>query len=333
MPSIENSLDKFNGLDPEFILTIDSEEVAAVIGKIAAEYKIGFGVLSSLLIFLVVGDLREEEAVKYLREKGIELSAAEAVFSDFRQRVIVPLSRRIEFLNVNPRKKMTVKEEKEILLEMFGKKLLRELDKHTLILNNINVRIFYILNKEPAFQDELARALLANKENVSNKEFIIDGRPATGNIANWIQQFIKDNGSALFDSVILSRFFTVSRNIKKLNDRERELVRKILLVYRNLKFFPESMPNDTGEGWQILPFEIPAEEKLEQAKEKIESLPQQVATPDKNARPDKIEEEKIKATAEQLEQLKNTAENYPRGSLSRKAVEEEIKKLEGRSKK
>ena len=46
-----------------------------------------------------------------------------------------------------------------------------------------------------------------------------------------------------------------------------------------------------------------------------------------------FKENKEKAENEQLSELKTLAANYPPGSLERKAVEEEIRKLEVRSKK
>jgi len=88
-----------------------------------------------------------------------------------------------------------------------------------------------------------------------------------GTVSNWLKNFIGTNGSAIFDSVALSKYLTGSKSGAKLSQEEKEKVRKVLLIYRNLKFFPDSMPDDNGEGWQILPFEAPVEEeKLEEAK-------------------------------------------------------------------
>ncbi|MDD5528190.1 MAG: hypothetical protein PHO56_04460 [Patescibacteria group bacterium] len=330
MPYIQDSLNKFSELEPEVILTVDGDEAVKNIEAVAQRNNIETGPLSMALIFLATDDLSMDKIAPYLEER-LETSSATAqkITADFIDSVVNPLKKRLDFLNFNPGKTMTVEEEKNYLSEMFMKNLLSELKNHPIILDAINHQIFYILDKDLKFSGELVKMLLANEEILTSGTVLAGGKSLSGAIGNWLKNFIEVNGSSIFDSVALSRYLIGSKSAVKLSQPEKEKVKEILTIYRNLKFFPESMPDDTGEGWQILPFEIPAEEKLAQAKEKIESLPKQVAESKQavvfSAR-HLAEEKEEEERKEKLEQLNKIMEKYPPNSLQRKAVEEEIKK-------
>ena len=68
-----------------------------------------------------------------------------------------------------------------------------------------------------------------------------------------VLNFIKKNGSGIFNNLVLIEYLVNSDNAKKLDNKEKELLKKLLLLYRNIKFFPESMPDDNGESWEIIP--------------------------------------------------------------------------------
>src|SRR3989339_772390 len=67
--------------------------------------------------------------------------------------------------------------------------------------------------------------------------------------------FIKQYGSGFFDNVTLSRYITFSENVKKLDENEKNLVKKLLQLYRNLKFFPDSMKDIPVDDWEIVPID------------------------------------------------------------------------------
>lgn len=158
------------------------------------------------------------------------------------------------------------------------------------------------------FKKDLENALYNNQEKLTRKEFILDGKPARPTIANWLKDFLQKVGSGRFNNVILTQFVTNSENAKKLDDKERKILGDMLELYRNLKFFPESMAHLPPERWEIIPTAQPKEE----IKREVAPLP-------------KGEKEK------ELRRLREIAEQFPAGSLERKAVEEEIEKLEVRS--
>jgi hypothetical protein len=195
-----------------------------------------------------------------------------------------------------------------------------------------DVLIYLLADKGESFRAELERALLANNEVITFAKFAVGGRPAAAVISAWLKNFISEVGSGLFDNLTLTKFLTSSANCKVLSDEEKNIVKKLLLVYRNIKFFPASMPNKTGEGWEI----IPSETEIDLTKAKTVGVPltADYAAKAESARMAAVKEEqnrKEAARAEEisrkLTELQAMAAAYPAGSLQRKAVEEEIRKL------
>jgi hypothetical protein len=326
MPDIQDSLEKFNGLEPVIILTVDGDETVKNIQKVAQKNNIETSPLSVTLIFWATDSLTLNKIPSYLEERLETLAAtAQKITTDFIAEVITPLLKRLIFLSSNPAKQMTVVEEKDILRDMFLESLLAELKNNQIILDAINHQVFYVLAKDLKFRDELVKSLLANEEFLTGGTVLVSGKLVRPTISNWLKNFIEVNGSNIFDSVILSKYLSSSKSAAKLSLDEKGNISKILAIYRNLKFFPESMPNDTGAGWQILPFEILVEKNLEEAKEKIKSLPDQLEKPEKKIVPiidQALEEKKVK-----LSELEKISGRYSPGSLEKKAVEEEIKKV------
>jgi hypothetical protein len=157
-------------------------------------------------------------------------------------------------------------------------------------------------------KDDLEKALYANQEKITTANFILDGKVSVGTVANWIKHFLALKGSDMFDNIVVSSFLVQSPNAKILNSDEKAIVRRLLLLYRNLKFFPQSMPNQTGEGWEIIPTET------EEDAPRTKIVPKkEVVTPD--AKLAELEDRLSKALA---------------GSLQRRVIEEEIKKIKNK---
>jgi len=162
MPNIQDSLNKFNELEPEVILTVDGDETVKNIETVAQRSNIETGPLSLATIFLTVGDITLDKIAPYFQERlSTSAATAKQIADDFIATVIVPLKKRIDFLNFNAAKAMTVDEEKNYLLEMFLKKLLAEFNDHPIISDAINHRIFYLMDKDDRFSDQLFKQLLA----------------------------------------------------------------------------------------------------------------------------------------------------------------------------
>lgn len=304
MFNIEESLKKFNNLAPEIILSVDNDEVLEKLKKLESKHNVD---LSSLVVIVVANNLTEVDILNYLkREFGVTDIVANAIWKDLNEEIFLPLKKRLEFLDANNSKAMKETEEKNIVAEIVKNSLIKELKSHPIIKNAINQRIFYILSKDINFKKELERDLYSNQEMLTSVNLNLDGQVVKATVSNWLKDFIGDNGSGIFDSVILSKYLTQSENAKKLNVPEKKLVSDLLEFYRNLKFFPESMPSDNGDGWEI--FSI---EKNDNGMSKARTV----------SGPPKSEEERI------IGELEKMSIQYSQGSLEKKVIEEEIKKI------
>ena len=142
----------------------------------------------------------------------------------------------------------------------------------------------------------------------------------------------------MFDNVTLTRFAAYSPNAKDLDLEEKESVQKLLRLYRNVKFFPQSMPTDDGTDWEIIPV-TQTDEYLKKARtvsgppktedeKKIEELKKEEEQYDEESLEKKVIEEEGVKKQRRIEDLKFLASKYPQKSLERKAIEEEVRKLE-----
>jgi hypothetical protein len=299
---IEESLKKFNELPEEVMLTIDNEKIAAIIDELNEKYKVN---LYPLLIYVTVGDIGDAEMPGYLkREFQASDENAKNIIQEFSDRILAPIMKRVLFLSADESKPLFIVDEKKLIIEIFEEKLVEEIMNHPLIIEAVNSRIFWVLAKSLDFRGEIEKAIYANNEKLTHKKFVIDGKEHSPSISNWLKYFIKLKGTSLYDNVLISSFVTESENAKRLEPDEKKLLYRLLLLYRNLKFFPESMPSDDGTGWEIIPVE-----KEEKASLVVKGLPDK-----KGGRESLIDE------------LKGTINDYPEGSLEREILEEEDEK-------
>src|SRR3989339_177374 len=196
------------------------------------------------------------------------------------------------------------------------------------LLYDLNDDIIDIIVYDNIFKKELENSLYKSSAKLTNKELLLDGDAHIPNVQNWLSDFIKQYGSGFFDNVTLSRYITFSENVKKLDENEKNLVKKLLQLYRNLKFFPDSMKDIPVDDWEIVPIdkfvvkkhsELSGPPKTKGEKE-IEKLRQEEGDYAENSLERKMLEEEI-------ENLQSEANKYPQGSLEKKALESEIKKL------
>ncbi len=334
MPYIKDSLKKFNNLPLEIILTVDSDEVGDKMEILNKKYNVNLG---ALIIFIVTGDLPLSKAQKYLEEEfSLSPAVAKKLVVDLQKNIFIPLKKRLDFLNANPKKEMTIREEKEILLDIFSNNLIKEIKQHIIIINAVNARIFYVLANDLKFKTKLENALLANEEVLTSQVFKMKGKTRKPTIANWIKDFTMEKGTDMFDDLVLSDYIITSPNAKILNDEEKLLLKKLLILYRNLKFFPESMPSDDIKDWEIIPGDSQSEvlnkarsvsgpPKTEQEKE-IEKLIEKEKSDNLSGLEKMVLEEEIKRR-KKIEELEILAKKYKNGSLEQQAVLQELERL------
>jgi len=333
MPYIEESLEKFKSLPPEIILSVDCDRVASEMYKLNEKYKVN---LSALIIFIVTGDLMPEQVLDYIQtEFNLSKRTAKKIFDDLEDEIFIPLTERLKFLD--PNQKIDVKKGQSIVSEIFEKGLVDELRNNEVVTKVVNARIFSVLSDNYKFKNVLEKILYSNSELITHGNFILDGTFQSPTIGSWIQDFIKRNGSENFNSLVLTDYLANSENAKILSLEEKHLIQKLLLLYRNLKFFPESMPSDNPDDWEI----IPTDKGIDNlTKARSVSGPPKTSE-EKDIDVIKMEEEKYPVGGlermvleeevnrkKKIEELKIIADKYRDGSLEKSAVMEEIKKLE-----
>jgi hypothetical protein len=133
------------------------------------------------------------------------------------------------------------------------------------------------------------------------------------------------------NNIALAKYLSSSSEVLKLSSGEKSLLRKVLKLYKNLVFFPDSMTGVPREDWVIIPLDVISEPVFQQKVEKAvpASKPEKVEKKVDNKKPAPVIKKKLEKPVEdpKIVKLKKSLEQYPANSLERKAIESEIKKL------
>ncbi len=217
---------------------------------------------------------------------------------------------------------------KFVLLTSVSEEEVVDLFKHHLVLGikmdyvdlleKIKSRISLIpLPDRDDFKKTLTKAVMDNKEEITSKRIDLNGRQVSPTISAWISNYNQSLGTGAKNNLEQSKYFIGNKNFLALNEEEKLWIKELIGLYEYLK--RSSLRMDGNED-NILVKDIDGKTyilkdgrffDIESGKEKART----VGTP-------KTEEEK------RLEELREMSERYPVGSLERKVVEEEIKKLE-----
>lgn len=302
---IEESLEKFKELPIEIIASIDNERMNRKLEKLEEEHGVR---LHSLLIFLAVSDVSRDDIERYLiKEFGVRESKAREIKKDFLEKILVPLEKRLNFLNNNPTKKSpSLEEEKDILEDMFKNKLTKELKEHSVIRKAVNFRIFVGLDNDWGLKKNLERDIYENKERLGSKPILLHDKQVASFVSNWIKLFVSEYGSDVFDNISLSKFISSSDEVAKLKEKEKDILINILKTYFNIKFFSQRVKGDDIRVWEILPVET--RENRESKKD------------------NKIKPSSKNKKVSPQDTLRRELDKYEKKTLERKAAEEELKK-------
>jgi hypothetical protein len=208
------------------------------------------------------------------------------------------------------------------------------------------------------FKDDAIQIFRTSQSLISRENIKLDDREVAPSVANWLRSFIKEKGSDIFNDITLAQYLDRSDNASNLNVIEKKLLRSLLVFYKNINFFPDSMANDLPENWQIFPFNNGNEDNLKMEKTNIiddkiiedvivkkddkvlhknEKKEKDSTLENKNVNHAKIESkvsnEKILNSEENLDKenifkLKQSLKEYKVISLEYKAINSEIKRLE-----
>ncbi len=327
MNYIAQCLEKFRALPEPTKNRLGGFEVLQNIKKLEEKYQVQ---LSFLVVLVAIGEINLDGISEYAEKKfGFSEEDAFDLKSDMIREVFSLLLFNVEQAVMS---EATLKEE-------FSKGVVKLLTDNAAA-ENINFNIFSLFSKDGALQESLSNIFLGNQENITAGRIIFDDHEVAPTISNWLKDFIKINGSEMFDELKMAEYLSSSPNAKKLNIAEKDLLRKLLRLYRNLVFFPESMGNDPVEDWQIIPVD-----KVEKEREKNKSdIFQDVLNDEKkigdqeqassgaiasgNLRVQKQVQKKIENTP--LNELERILTQYAPDSLEYKAVKQEISRLKNK---
>lgn len=203
------------------------------------------------------------------------------------------------------------------------------------IVDDYNKILMALLLEESNFKNDLENALYHNKEKLTDKDFTIEKTKQESTVANWLRDFIKIRGTGKFSNLDITKYVTNSANCRRLDEKEKNLLRNLLSVYRSVKFFPESLQNVPEKERQIIPIKkkeekaisgtklrapkTESERNIEKLKKQEEELPENSL--ERMALDEEVEKQK------RLEDLEYQASQFAEGSLERMALDEEISHL------
>ena len=237
------------------------------------------------------------------------------------------------------KEKFNEKEEQDYIFELLSEDLISILEAGVFEASRVLNRSFiYLLFNEKSFKEYALRKMMNNtKEFIGSNKISIDDKQVAPTVSAWLKDFIKKNGSSLFDDLILAQYLNTSENARALQPKEKELLGNLIRFYKNIAFFPESMNEIPPQKWQIFPFDatsywqeiegsvknksklgLPTESEM--FKEEVESESDVLS--EKDFKPENYDD------SEELRNLRELLSSFPPASLERKAIHEEIKRLE-----
>lgn len=323
-------LDKFHELPDQLQNMIGGFEACLKIKKIEDAYNVSLGFAA---ILVAVGELTIDDLPEYLRLKfGLDETKSEEIANHLEEEIFIPA---LEFIGEHitpesgaaasenpfgPISQMSEADKKELILKTFESEIIPALSAEPAKLQDFNVAIFQAFNEGDGLEDKVESLLYNNQEKISEHRLIMDGHPASPSIANWLKDFIKKYGSDLFNEVALAEYLSSAPNIKVITPAEKELVRKVLKLYRNLVFFPDSMNGLPVEQWEIFPVD---RTKLNIVRDVLSDNHPLAATvaPEVNSEPEMTERQKI------IFDLQKNLTKYSTSSLEYKAIRQEINRL------
>jgi len=317
---LSECLEKFHNLPEQIQDMVGDFETCLIVKKLEDAYNVS---LSFVVILVAIGELTIDDVPDYLNLKfKLDKQQGEEIASHLESEIFVPVLDLIldsedeaedeevvvEESKFGPLTQMSQEDKKEFILKTFTSEIIPALSAEPAKLQDFNIALFQAFNEDEDLEDKVETLLYNNQEKLSSHQIILDGHPASPSIANWLKDFIKKYGSDLFNEVILAEYLSQSPNIKILKPEEKELVRKVLKLYRNLVFFPESMDGVILENWEIFPV----------SRNETINKPEKIVVSN-----DPIITERQKTIFD----LQKNLTKYPTTSLEYKAIHQEINRL------
>lgn len=326
-------LDKFYELPDVIILEFNHPNHLKIIDELGAEYGLE---LSFVAVLVAIDELQLNSLAEYLVKRyDLPETTAKTIADKFNNLYFQPIINRLSFFNQDPNKTSpTLDEERSIITNLFRENLLVELKNYEQIIAAINQRVFAWLDRDLSARKQIETALLQNQEKITEQPIVINGEKLPGTVANWLRCFAIEKGAENFNSLSISEFLGLSKNAANLSELDKKTLRALLNTYRNIKFFPDSMPSDDGTDWAIIPLpeknisldetiDLTNDSIINTADQPIDPEMQPLALPIKNTTVPKDA-----GVANKINQLQLMLKRYNPDSLEAQAIAEEIIKLE-----
>lgn len=178
------------------------------------------------------------------------------------------------------------------------------------------------LENRDVFKKNIRDALLMNKQKITGKKLIIGREEKEPTITNWFLDYNRAVGALKVNSLARTQYFINGVNIKNLSQEEKARVKTLFDLYEKLKIssatlegYEEDIPvDDEGQEGNIRGGVFEPLPKLTAQQKLVWEIAQEVVR-EREARESNIKE------------MQGSLNNYAVGSLERKAIEEEIKKI------
>ncbi len=174
-----------------------------------------------------------------------------------------------------------------------------------------------VFSKRNQFKKKLAQALLDNQEKITSKKIIINNQEKQPTVANWIQDYISILSTGKINKLARTQYLINGKNTKDLSEQEHNRIRLLFDLYEKLK-----LSSLTLEG---LEEDIPVDD--ENKKGIIRGGVFEPYKEPKTFGPI-VERHGRKEEGGETAELQKILVQYQEGSLERKAIEEEIGKIE-----
>ena len=263
---LSECLEKFHDLPDQIQDMVGGLEACVFVKKLEDAYNVS---LSFAVILVAVGELTIDDLPDYLNLKfKLDKQKATEIANQLEEKIFAPVldlvldaeledddesEETAEENKFGPLTQMSLADKKEFILNTFTSEIVPALKADSAKLKDFNIALFQAFNEDEDLEDRVEALLYINQEKLSDHQIILDNHPASPSIANWLKDFIKKYGSDIFNEVTLAEYLSQAPNIKLLKPEEKDLVRKVLKLYRNLVFFPESMDGVALENWEIFP--------------------------------------------------------------------------------
>ncbi|HPD07917.1 MAG TPA: hypothetical protein P5278_01700 [Patescibacteria group bacterium] len=317
--TLEAYLVEFLTMPPIVVAEFNRPSNYKILTDLAAEYKVN---LDIVVLLVAINRVSMDELDQYLVDNlDLDRAKASELATKMRDNFFLPIINKIAFLSSQPSP-----EDYEIIENIFAKQLLNEINADPILIKALNQKIFAWLSEDlDGAKRRIENAMLKNQEIVTKEKITMNDDKLPGTIGNWLHCFTAEKGAANFDSLSISEFLSLSPNTTHLTVEEKKKLSIVLNTYRNIKFFPDSMPSDDGSGWAIIP--LPVVEPSSQA-----SKPKEEGSPEVSSSKSDIESPQLSSDSDRenkINQLQLLLKRYGTDTIEGQAIMEEIAKLKG----